>query len=91
LAPNGSATFANNAAGCDQFGAFFGNSYVVGVGIIELFQDGHALFANNVVTISATGDVEITDTTKGYILKSPNGTRYRIKVSDVGVLTTQSA
>lgn len=33
-------------------------------------------------------DVEITDSTKGVILKSPNGTRYRITVNDSGVLTT---
>jgi hypothetical protein len=91
VAADGSANFANNNAGCDSFGGFFGTSFLVGVGIIELFADGHAQFANGVVTISSTDDVEITDTTKGYILKSPNGTRYRIKVSDVGVLTTQAA
>jgi len=91
LVLDGSVAFATNQAGCDAFGNFFGISYIVGLGTIELFQDGHAVFANSVVTISSTGDVEITDTTKGYILKSPNGTRYRIKVSDVGVLTTQAA
>jgi hypothetical protein len=34
------------------------------------------------------GDIEVTDSTKGIILKSPNGTRYRITVNDSGVLTT---
>lgn len=36
-----------------------------------------------------TGDVEITDNTKGIILKSsPNGIRYRITIDDNGVLST---
>ncbi len=33
---------------------------------------------------AVTGDVEITDTTKGIIMKSPNGTRYRITINDAG-------
>lgn len=33
-------------------------------------------------------DLEITDTTKGVILKSPNGTRFRLTVGDDGALTT---
>lgn len=33
-------------------------------------------------------DFESTTASKGVILKSPNGTRYRITVSDTGVLTT---
>lgn len=36
------------------------------------------------------GDIEITDATKGIILKSPNGTRWRVTVGDTGVLTTTS-
>jgi hypothetical protein len=35
------------------------------------------------------GDIEVTDTTKGLILKSPGGTRYRIKVADDGTLSTE--
>lgn len=34
------------------------------------------------------GDIVINDFTKGVILKSPNGTHWRISVSDSGVLTT---
>jgi len=41
------------------------------------------------LTAQAT-DYEVTDTTKGYILKSPNGTRWRITISDTGVLSTTS-
>lgn len=88
---DGSCAFATGNAGFDAFGNVFGASLVVGVGIIELFSDGHAVFANGVVTVSAGGDVEITDTTKGLILKSPNGTRYRLKVSDGGQLGTVAA
>lgn len=40
-------------------------------------------FGGNVTT---AGDVEITDTTKGIILKSPDGSRFRITVSDAGAL-----
>lgn len=36
------------------------------------------------------GDIEITDTTKGYILKSPNGTRWRVTINDSGDLITTS-
>ena len=36
-------------------------------------------------------DIEITSTTKGLVLKSPNGTRYRLQVSDLGVLSTVAA
>ena len=36
----------------------------------------------------ANGDVEVEDISSGVILKSPNGTRYRITVADNGTLTT---
>jgi hypothetical protein len=35
-----------------------------------------------------SSDIEITDTTKGFILTSPNSTRYRITVGNDGSLTT---
>lgn len=38
--------------------------------------------------IIKTGTIEISDLTKGVILKSPNSTRWLIKVNDSGVLTT---
>lgn len=37
-----------------------------------------------------TEDIEITDTTKGIILKSPSGTRWRLTVSDAGEPVFQS-
>ena len=38
--------------------------------------------------MSGAGEIEVTSINKGLILKSPNGTRYRITVSNTGVLTT---
>lgn len=35
----------------------------------------------------ATGDVEVADNTKGLILSSPDGTRYRVTVANGGALT----
>jgi len=42
----------------------------------------------DVVTVN---DIEITDTIKGLILKSPNGTRYRLQVDNAGNLGTVAA
>ena len=39
--------------------------------------------------IKTEGDIELTDSTKGIILKSPNGTRFRVRVLDDGSLTTE--
>jgi hypothetical protein len=36
------------------------------------------------------GDIEATDSASGIILKSPNGTRYRVTVSDLGILSAAS-
>jgi hypothetical protein len=38
-----------------------------------------------------TGNVEITDNTKGVILKSPDNTRWLISVSNLGVLSAAVA
>jgi len=91
LGTDGSANFANNNAGFDAAGNAVAVSFIVGVGIIELFADGHAVFANGVIIMAGTGDIEITDTTKGLILKSANGTRYRLKVDNAGNLGTVAA
>jgi len=42
------------------------------------------------ITPSTASDVEITNNIKGIILKSPNGTRFRITVNNDGSLTTTS-
>ena len=36
---------------------------------------------------TSSSDFEVLTTGKGFILKSPNGTRYRLVVSDAGALT----
>lgn len=35
-------------------------------------------------------DIEVTDTTKGLILKAPNGSRWRLTIENDGSLTTTS-
>jgi hypothetical protein len=66
----------------------------------SLNNDGSFSLANTLVTgdtagnltaasFTTTGEVEITDTAKGVILKSPGGTRYRLKVADDGTLSTE--
>ena len=39
---------------------------------------------------ASTGDVEVSTVAKGLILKSPNGTRWRVSVDDAGNLTRSS-
>lgn len=40
--------------------------------------------------IRVPSDVEVTDSTKGLILKSPNGTRWRVTINNAGALSTAS-
>jgi hypothetical protein len=44
----------------------------------------------NAGNTSTFGDVEVTDTTKGLILKSPDGTRWRVTVNNAGALGVAS-
>ena len=48
-----------------------------------------AALATKVSKVTST-DIEITDYTQGVILKSPNGTRYRLTVDDNGNLETEA-
>jgi hypothetical protein len=43
---------------------------------------------DNGSVVKANGDIEFTDSTKGFILKAPNGKRYRVTVDDTGQLKT---
>ena len=47
--------------------------------------DKAKLDAGSFTTLSASNDMEITDNTKGVVLKSPNNTRYRLTVSNSGL------
>jgi hypothetical protein len=49
----------------------------------------YALDATGEVAVTS-GDVELTTASKGIILKSPNGTRYRVNINDSGELTTSA-
>lgn len=42
-------------------------------------------------TITAGGGVEVTDATKGVILKSPDGTRYKLTIANGGTVTVSAA
>ena len=41
-------------------------------------------------TLTASSDIEVTDNTKGVILKSPNGSRFRLEVANDGTLSTEA-
>lgn len=51
---------------------------------------GHTTSIGNKADKSGTADIEITDGSKGIILKTPNATRKRIKVADNGDLSTET-
>lgn len=53
--------------------------------------DGSVSLCGGSVTITPSGDVEITDTTKGVILTAADTSRWRIKVDAAGVLSTEAA
>ena len=40
----------------------------------------------DVTTLTASSDIEVTDKTKGIILASPNGSRFRLEVANDGTL-----
>ena len=61
-----------------------------------LHTDSVALGRSSVTTAASqvmvgARDIEITDTTKGLILKSPDGTRYRVTVANGGALSATAA
>jgi hypothetical protein len=49
-----------------------------------IYDAGNPIYFGGKVTTA--GDVEIIDTTKGIILKSPDGSRFRVTVNDAGAL-----
>lgn len=87
--------------GNDGSAQFAGASVVVtAAGLVHgpasnwvLNPDGSASLASGGFQINGSGgattseDVEILDTVRGVILHSPNDTRYRIQVSNIGVLS----
>lgn len=74
-----------------KFSSFLGHLILETRGVYNL------IFRTNEIErarITSTGnfetanDIEITDATRGIILKSPDGSRWRVKIGDDGVLTT---
>lgn len=82
-------TAVGNAAQAGSSGAS------LGAGAIAILGGDVALGASTTTTIANTvaigaRDLHIQDASKGVILISANGTKYRIKVSDAGALSTES-
>ncbi|QIL40607.1 hypothetical protein G7074_15835 [Pedobacter sp. HDW13] len=72
-----SAGIAYSAGGLDFWIKGNSNADLTSTGMrpLRIADDGKAEFYN---------DVEISDLTKGIIMKSPNGTRYRVTINDAG-------
>jgi hypothetical protein len=73
--PNRPIVSASGVGGVTDHGALTG-----------LADDDHTQYAKKVESV----DIEITDTAKGIILKSANGTRWRIGITNNGELTAVS-
>jgi hypothetical protein len=68
-----------------EVGAFFGAK----VGELRQLITTNTNLINTKLDAQSTQDVEITDSTKGIILNSPAGKRFRITVNDDGNLVKQ--
>lgn len=67
----------------------FGSTLTSSAGAINLGSGVIVLDGGGGNAVFAT-DIEITEVAKGLILKSPDGTRWRVEVTDAGALTTTS-
>jgi hypothetical protein len=63
---------------------------LTGSGTPVLQISGTGAVNANCIT-AANGHIEVVSVGKGFILKSPNGTRYRIAVADGGALSATAA
>lgn len=86
--------FINEFNNC-QFGNFITPSLITGPQINSLQYMTtdfvtHTVWHSGAVAKVSETDVEVTDSDNGVILKSPDGTRYRITVENNGDLTTTS-
>ena len=78
-----------------ELGAEPGDAVAIGSGAVAEDLSSVAIGKDTTTTHAqqvAVGarDVEVQDPTRGVILRSPNGTRYRLTVGDDGVLSTTS-
>ena len=56
--------------------------------MLFLYSVEYAIDNNFIPVVSTNSDIEITDSAKGVILKSPGGSKYRVTVTDAGELVT---
>ncbi len=66
------------------------NENVFGYGAVGAGSNTVRLGNASVTSVKTSGDVETDAVGKGFILKSPNGTRYRITVADGGALSASA-
>lgn len=79
----------NNTLQINDLGAFNTlTDYLFAIGGVAMLSVGEEE-ASITPKLYATNDIEITTVGKGPIIKSPNTTKYRIKVDNAGVLSTE--
>jgi hypothetical protein len=66
------------------------NEIVLGYSAVGAGSNTVRLGNTAVTSVTTSGDVETDTVGKGFILKSPNGTRYRISVSNAGALSASA-
>ena len=66
------------------------NENVFGYSAVGAGANTVRLGNGSVTSVTTSGDVETDAVGKGFILKSPNGTRYRISVSNAGALSASA-
>lgn len=89
FATDGTATFASVSASEASFGS---GNFTANVSGIQFGSGALAFDAGGIVTtqLVVNNDVVITDTSKGVILKASDNSLWRLKVSDLGVLSTEA-
>jgi hypothetical protein len=83
-------TISTNATGTMQFSTGTGSSSGTS-SKITILSSGNVGVGTNAPASKLEvdgGDIEVDDSASGLILRSPNGTRYRVKVDNSGNLTT---
>lgn len=89
------------AKGTGNTGTAIGNAasagttgVALGAGAVAILNDNDVAIGNNTTTTLTDSvaigvrDLHVQDATKGVVLTSPNGTKYRITVNDAGTLAT---
>jgi len=67
------------------------NEIVIGYNAIGLGSNTVKLGDANITKVATNGDFETLDIGDGYICKSPDGTRWRIKVDNAGAVSIAAA